>query len=423
MEPENRWLRFGLSTNPYFVEPLAARNEGPRPISLFQGRDKQTKGLLDTIASEQSSFNVVEAPAGVGKSTFVNFAKHSLARKYFAPSTEVALQSGATAQTVLLQVIDVLVRHASDLAPEAKWEKEYPAVNEARRLVLSLQAAGWDFGFGLHVPGGAGGSLAASRSPVVTPPLASTVLSPRFLDALIQELLTLTNPPATGVILHVNNLDVLMAEGAEHAARIFGDLREHFQVSNTHWIFLGPPGLVADAIAPQRRVLHFLKANIRLAELPVADVQRLLQKRYEHYKIRGDYTPPTDAKLVTTVYDRFGGDLRGTLNALSIAHQRYRPIDVAPLTTALGRETLQGAYRATLESNLTPKTQQVLQHLIRLKKVEFTQEDATTVERHQSARSVRFAEMEQWDVVRLVRTDGPRKIYTLGGAARLAYEA
>jgi len=421
-DPENRWLRFGLATNPYFVEPLGATDDGPRPISLFRGRKQPTKDLLDTVSSEQNGLIIVEAPAGVGKSTFVNHAKFKARKHFFAPANEVGVQSGSNAHSLLLQVLDALVRHASDIAPQTNWQKDLPTIHKARQLVMALQSNGWDFNLGLTGPTGVGGNVGAGKSSTIAPPLLGPVLSPRFLDDLVRELLVLKEPPSDGVILHINNLDVLMRESVEETAKLFSDLREHFQVVNTHWIFLGPPGLQAEAIAPNRRVLPFVKATIELAQLPVEDVQSLLEARYSHYKIRGDWVRPSKPDLVATLYHRFGGDLRGTLDALGKAHRAYRPVDVAPMDEAYAIEFLGTFYRRYLEKNLRPKSYEILEYLVKKARDEFTQDDAEPVEEYQGNRSTRFSELEAVDAVRFTGNEGRRKVYAFGGAARLAFD-
>lgn len=421
---QNRWLRFGLDTNPYFIEALSSDDQGPRPISLFQGREKQGRQLADTIASEQSSLCLVEAPSGVGKSTFVNFVKFVLRKRYFAPPVEVGVQSNWTAHHVVLGVLDAIVRHASDLRPEQKWtDRAFPAIARAREIVLTVQRAGWSSGFGASLPIPGSPSFDVSRTTSSQPPIAGPILSPAFLEEVILDAQTLTLPAKQGVIIHVNNLDTLLAQGPRLARALISDLRDFFGVPGAHWVLVGPPGLRAEAIAPERRVLTFVKDTIELDKLPLTDVEKLLQKRYTHYKFRDPWTEPTEWKLVRSLFQTFGGDLRGALNALSVSHRFYDPVDVAPMPEDFGMNTLSHFYRRHLEANLAPKTREVLSFLRSSGKDEFAQDDVTAVERHQSNRSRRFAELEQEDAVRLLRTEGARKIYTLGGASRLAFGA
>ncbi len=418
---ENRWTRFGLATNPYFVQPLNSSDDGPRPISLFKGRASEGKGLASSIASEETSLNVVEAPSGVGKSTFVNYVKFRLRDRYFAPPLEVGVQSDWNATAVLLAVLDVLVKHASDLNPDAKWPRDFPAIARARELVTSIQHSGWGVSFGLQPATPIGASVGLSRQTTGQRPLIGPVLSPAFFADLVQDLLSMSTPPKDGVILHVNNLDTLMAASVRQTRTLISDLRDYFQVTNLHWILVGPPGLQADALAPERRVMSVVKEAIQLDKLPPADLEAFLQSRYEHYALpHATPTEPTDPKLVREIYSLFGGDLRGTLNALTRAHRYFDPVDVAPLRRLDGLEILAGHFRAHLLQALAAKPQRVLDHLTKLGAEEFTQDDAKPIEKFQSARSKHFSDLEQWDAIRLVRTEGPRKFYTLGGAARLA---
>ncbi len=428
-EPENRWLRYGLATSPYFPEALGADTKGPRPITLFCGRARQVKQLVDMIAGEESSLSIVEGPSGTGKSTFVNYAKHALRRQddsplYFAPSVEVGVQSDANAQTLLVQVIDGFVRHASDLYPKAKWQKDYPAVHKARTMVEAIQSLSGGWGFGLFAPGGPGASVSRSKSASTTTPLIGPVLSPAFFAELCGELRQLRDPAMRGVIVHVNNMDVLLAENPAAAVRLFADLRDHFQVAGMHWIFLGPPGLYDEAVAIEKRVRDFVKLRIELDALPAKEVHDLLQARYHHYHELGTkLVEPVEPRLIEELYDFFGGDLRGTLNAANKALGRHNPVDVAPMPTTAARQALQAEYRAQLEANLRGKTLAILQHLIQRGKPTFSQDDATPVEKHQPNRSDRFKELLQADAIRLTGSSKTRKIYSFSGQSRLAFRA
>jgi Cdc6-like AAA superfamily ATPase len=428
VEPENRWLRFGLATNPYFPEALSPDEAGPRPISLFRGREEQVKNLADTVASEESSLILVEGASGTGKSTLLHYVKHVLRGpedqpRYFAPSAEIGVQSDSTAQNVLVQVIDSIVRHASDLAPQTDWQREFPAIHKTRSMVEAIQTLGTSWTLGGTLPGGPGASLGRTRSTSTSHPQLGPVLSPAFFSELANEIRQITTPPMEGVVIQVNNMDVLMARDPKTALRLFGDLRDHFHVPGMHWAFLGPPGLYEEAVAPEKRVKDFLKTREILEPLPINDVHAILKARYEHYKVDSKYIKPSEDDLVGIVYDQFGGDLRGALNALTLAHRHYSPIDVKPLQRDHAVQVLAEDYRTALEQDLREKTLTILKHLIETQQHEFTQDDATPVEKHQSNRSIRFSELVAHDAVRLTRNEGARKIYTFGGKARMAYGA
>lgn len=430
MEPENRWLRFGLATNPYFPDPLSSTRNGERPITLFHGRERDLREVLDTIAGETSSLVLVEAPSGVGKSTFLAYVKHQLRGrahdteppKYFAPLVEIGVQTDETYQTLLPKILYAFVQHASELHPKADWAKRFPTIHQARSFVTTLQNVGWSFGVGGTLPGGAGGQFGGAKTPAATPPAAGPILTPDFFQRLCRELLQLTRPPMQGIVVHVNNMDTLLGEEPSRAMALFTNLRDYFQTPRVHWVFLGPPGMRGDAVAPEKRVRDFVRSWIQLASLSANDVVALLRKRYEHYKVRPSYVEPTDPRLVEHLIEDFGGDLRGTLNALTLAHKHYQPIDPTPLKEAFALRFLQQHYHQHLEAVLRGKTLEILNHLLKAKKPEFVQDDAATVEKHQSSRSLRFSEMEREEAIRLVRQDGARKVYAFGGIARIAFE-
>lgn len=419
--PENQWLRYGLSTNPYFVEPLSTADEGPRPIRLFRGRAESVKHLLDTVASEQNSLTVIEGASGVGKSTFANYVKHQL-DDYISLPNEVNIQTSTTTQGALLSILDEVVRHASDLAPGTDWENQAPRIHQARQFIMSYEGGGWAIGVSGGLPGGPQAGVSVGKESTNQPPAYPPVLSRRFFEDMVEEVIQLGDDPREGLVIHVNNLDVLLNENEQATRRFLSDLREFFQIPQTHWLLLGPPGLESAAIAPERRLQPFVKARIGLDNLPIDDIHNILEARYEYYATEpGGYVPPTEPALTEELYETFGGDLRGMLGALTAAHRSYRPVDVTPMPQAAGLSHLQEHFSSHLAEKLRPKTLEILEYLVEQGDEEFSQDAAEPIEKHQSNRSMRFQELQQWDAIRLVRTKGPGKIYTFGGAAKLAY--
>ena len=73
MSIANLWQLYNLTESPFFQQTLRAGTTRSYPVSLFVGRERDARRLLQTIVSSpRTSRQVVHAPVGYGKTTLVD---------------------------------------------------------------------------------------------------------------------------------------------------------------------------------------------------------------------------------------------------------------------------------------------------------------------------------------------------------------
>ena len=100
-ESESIWALYGLKGNPFSTKPLSIYG-GDIPLETFFGRQRELQHLMRIVASSENSRVLVSGDVGVGKTTFVNYIRSTLAqKKYFITPREIPVQSNWTADDFL----------------------------------------------------------------------------------------------------------------------------------------------------------------------------------------------------------------------------------------------------------------------------------------------------------------------------------
>ena len=123
---------------------------------------------------------------------------------------------------------------------------------------------------------------------------------------------------ARGVVLHLNNLENLSERDATAAAEVLRALRDVMLLHNgLHYILAGTADAVNAAVNTHAQVRN-IASTLMLAPLAIPDVHQLLAARYDHLRAARNrpVIPPIEPAAVVSLYQFFGGDLRGLLKAL-----------------------------------------------------------------------------------------------------------
>jgi hypothetical protein len=209
-----------------------------------------------------------------------------------------------------------------------------------------------------------GGALGFSASAgesksVVAAASASPTLA---LEQLLPELLAFAREyiGASGIVVHLNNLEHLSESDEKRAASTLRALRDRcLLIEGYHWLVVGTTAAVASVINTHRQVKSVFPLWRPLEPLAAKDVLSILDRRYDH--LRADpsrpHAPPVAAAAVKALYALFNGDLRSTLQALDqsaselLGYSNLRAD--APLTLADIGTSLQHAYADTLAQDLS----------------------------------------------------------------------
>jgi hypothetical protein len=339
------WNVFNLVGSPFFQESLEAGRITPRPLTLFIGREKELRRLLDGIhgAGDNSSRQAVAGDPGIGKTTLVKELKAAaLEEGYLAADDFVSILATDTPDSLFGRILSALYDTILANRPQSG---DNPAMRAAQILVRAARlgtggASLAAFGFGVGATTGA--TIVAPRDILLD--------GPRVMRDLMQ---MVQGSDARGVLLHVNNLENLSESDAERAAVILRDLRDFMLLhSRLHYVFVGTTNALRTAVATHQQIRSVISIMV-LDPLSVADVHRMLLVRYEHLRATetNPIIPPVDDDAVSTLYEFFRGDLRGLLKALEDGVTPLIGLESAaarPFTTADLRPVLQQRYTTEL---------------------------------------------------------------------------
>jgi Cdc6-like AAA superfamily ATPase len=278
---------------------------------LFVARETELKKLQGTIhgAGDNATVQAVAGPPGVGKTTLVKELKGLvLDDGYLTTDSYVALLPHETPEGLFGRVLSALYETILANRPQSG---DNPAMADARVLVRTTRLTSG--GVTLTLPGI--GGLGANRSTSVLTPKDIMLDGPRVMRDLM---LMVQSSDARGVLIHLNNLENLSEPDGMRAAEVLRALRDIMLLHNgLHYLIVGTTDAVNVAINTHAQIRSIV-STLLLSPLTNAEVQDLLQARYDHLRI--DRTklavPPVDIAAVAALYDFFRGDLRGLLKAL-----------------------------------------------------------------------------------------------------------
>lgn len=314
------WEPFGLSGNPFFQSELSP-GDPLHPVTLFVGREAELERVRRRLSTDTSTRTIIEGSPGVGKTSFVNRLKSDLARHGIATyDRPIRIESRSTQSSFIADVLRTLVRIRLGLGLDngsGIWS----------RTVRLLE--GEDLVGGSVSVMGVGGGFTRSFAAPQAPPDSLYEHLGAALEAMSREL----DAP---VVLHVNNLEALTLERSEAAATLLLDLRDYLLLPGAHWVFVGASGIEDGIFRVHPQVSGIFPQALALQALPPSAVERLLQLRYRHLRLRGrSVTPPIDPGEAAQLYALYQGDLRNFLRLLTEAAEALLGIQgIRPMTEA-----------------------------------------------------------------------------------------
>ena len=309
----NLWGLYNLRSSPFFQATLRADSQ-TTPLHLFVGRQRERQLLLTTIGSSTSSRQAVAGRPGIGKTTLVQTVKADAQTEGYWSSDEIIPISarGAGAEGTSEHLLGQLLSGVYDAVLANCPTAAGPEVEAGQQLVRSIRLRGGGFtvsAFGF----GAGGSQSES---VATPPGALLLDGPRVLRDLLRYTI---GQGASGIVLHLNNLENLSEADASRAADLLRGIRDQALLHDgLHLIVVGTTDAVRTVVQTHTQVRSVFSNPLVLEPLGLADVEQLLANRYEALQLDQSrpWHSPVEPAVVQRLYELFRGDLRGMLKAL-----------------------------------------------------------------------------------------------------------
>ncbi|HET7234753.1 MAG TPA: AAA family ATPase [Longimicrobium sp.] len=349
------WHLYNLRESPFFQEQLTADPEARYPIELFVGRTAEVERLVSGVRQKRdsSSRQTVQGPPGIGKSTLVQQVKaHVAADGVVSHPGSVSVAHADTTQTVLLRILGYV--YAAILGNTTNLALlDRPAMVTAKQLVIAFQARGG--GGGLTIPAVGGVNLNVSTQ-YITPTTSIEVLVPNVLA----ELSTLVREQmgASGVLVHLDNLENLSDRDADAASRIVRDLRDPvLMAQGYHWVLVGTNESVRTVVGSTLQVRDVFSMPRPLLPLSLEEVRELLGRRYAHLRVDASkpFREPVMPDAVADLHAVFGGNVRGLLLAMEESAQaliEFGGAGAASMTREQIRFVLQGRMHSAMQANL-----------------------------------------------------------------------
>lgn len=315
------WNVLGFRRSIYFTEPLEPNEEGHE---LFVGREEASREFLLNLSASDPCITIIGGRGGIGKTSFLNYNQYICSEELrpewirFQPPkllpayVKIQLTEKETATSLILRTISAFILSISKYCTDQRVEfpLELDELNKwFRDLILhtrSYQAGISALGFG----GSYGKSLAETPS----------TESPVRMEAYLEHLHTIADVVQkelgfVGIFAPLNNLDIMNPD-ALYA--LFNVLRDTlFSVKGFWWVLVGLEGTQSSIDQRIPRVGQRIRGSeIKIEPLSFDEVQRVLDKRAEKYRIQIPLFPkhPIDNKIVRLLYDTSEGEVRFVFN-------------------------------------------------------------------------------------------------------------
>ena len=408
------WEPFGLRGSPFFQDELRPTDEDGYPISLFVGRSDELRRITRRVVSDRSSRSVVQGDPGVGKTSFVNRLKADLAAAgVLTHEHPVRITSDTRRATFVADVLRTLVRIRLTREPRSSKKSD----TFWKKTVRLLE--------GEELMGGSVSALGVGAG-VTRGYIAPQVPGDSLFDHLGQALRTLANELGAPVLLHVNNLENLTAEGARETAVLLRDLRDYLLLP-AHWVFVGATGIDDSLFRVYPQVGGIFPEAETLQPLDAGEIEELLDRRYAFLALEGRQpVPPIEPGEAARLYGMYRGDLRNFLRLLGDAAERGLGLHgVAPMSAADVLRHATPGYERALRRRIGGAD---FDHLARLvagsggAAAEFRVTDAAQIlEMRQPSASELFERLAQSGAIRRTRTQGRSVFYRPAGEALVAF--
>lgn len=319
---QNLWERYGFTGNPFDTRALSLSSQAPLSVEhayVKRSGDADADNLITNFLRNPGGGRIlIEGKAGVGKTTFVNYHRYrwekTAKQKLISPANEISVEMDWTGRVLLLALLAALSgRLWLDLG-----EKAFKKVKVLREVaaVTSVHvenSGGFNLGGSLF---GFGGSAGHSSSASVTVGDISEQKLREYLRGLVS---TVKERGFSGVIFHLNNMELLGRGSPEKLNEFLDNARDSLQQPDVYFVLVGYPGMFQQVIVPLPRVRSiFFDTPIHLHPLQAEQVLAVINRRYELLAVsRKAWIRPVEDEVVHYLCDLFDGRIRYVMNAVT----------------------------------------------------------------------------------------------------------
>lgn len=313
---------------------------------------------------------VIEGDPGVGKTTFVNYYRYMWTTKaappLLSPVSEISVKHGWGEHDFLISLLAALSGRLRLDMKKADIAKDTLLQEVSAITGVHLEKEG-SLGVSFSVVGTGGGLSKSGKTKFVAENVTADDLR-GYLRQLVQKAKTVLN--CSGVIFHLDNLELLKRREESVLRDFFDDIRDSIQEPNVYFIFVGYPGMFQNVIAPNSRVRSiFFDKPLYLKPLSKQQVYTIIERRYELLAAPGKtYISPVEKAVIDYLYDTFEARLRPIMNAVTSLVSHLPDSVAETLSLAEATELLQAIQLNEIETHLSPADREVFLVATRLKR-------------------------------------------------------
>ena len=397
------WELYGLRSNPFSTKPLLVKG-GNIPIESFFGRRSELDKLNRIFRSSGGSCALVSGDVGVGKTTFVNYARWgAMSGNFFTPFKEIAVQPEWSANDFILNTLAAIHSSIQLLDIEKKMDKDLWEKIEA--VFSTIKSVGKGYSLGLL-----GTSAGVDESRGRDAPEITNI----FLSDLFAQLIdNLKKIGFKETIIHYNNLEIISEKGESQIKAVFTRIRDFIQTPDVHFIFVGDlnvPGII-ESIPRVSQI--FSNLPITLETFSKKDIESIIKKRLDALKIKDlKLISPCDDSAISVLHELYSGNIRSILNSLATAIVNTVKESAVILNGNTVKEILNGIAKKEFSNKVGGNEAKVLMEMVNHE--EITNSELATILKMKGQNISKYINrLKEINCIYLRRTDGTHRFYSV----------
>jgi Cdc6-like AAA superfamily ATPase len=419
------WANYGFVSNPFETRPLSLFSQSELSVSNAYlpreaaGELNPSEKLDQFLKSEGGGCVLVEGKIGVGKTSLVNHHRNEwrkTAHPLFTPISEISAEKDWTKRQFLVDILSCLARTFITELDDSSIEENQLLMEVIATTGTYYQSkSGKTYGFSI-----AGSGLQFGQGKATT--IHKGEISNTQLEDYIRRVIERCRADGyRGVLIHLDNIEILLDKDADACREFFDDIRDTLQIKNAYYVFVARSGFFQQVISPQERVRSIFHGNpVHVRPFTEEETIAIINKRYEVLAHEDQqFIKPVDDDLIRRLCRLHDNRIRHVMNDIEmLILENISPNRVGTLKT----EQALGALKKLTEEKLNCLTPGQKKFMLALPAGRFSNQDLVdaTGKSKQNVSNV-LRELKKNNFIRQAE-DGEEHIYVISSEFAILYE-
>ena len=284
---------------------------------------------------------LVEGKIGVGKTSLVNHHRNEwrkTAHPLFTPISEISAEKDWTKRQFLIDILSCLARtFITELDDNSIEENRLLMEVIATTGTYYQSKSGKTYGFSI-----AGSGLQFGQGKATT--IHKGEISNTQLEDYIRSVIEMSQADGyRGVLIHLDNIEILLDRDADACREFFDDIRDILQIKNAYYVFVARSGFFQQVISPQERVRSIFHGNpIHVRPFSEEETIAIINKRYDVLAHEDQqFIKPVDDDLIRRLCRLHDNRIRHVMNDIEmLVLEKISPNRVGTLKTEQALDAL-----------------------------------------------------------------------------------